>query len=198
LRILPCLRPMSAPLPPHFRDSPYRDQPLKPGEIRLLKIEWHAPLRTLHLTTRTCTLEDSSAEISNEPFDVVSYVWGTGRASMGVICNGARLRVSLSTYEMLAHLHLHRPSTDRLIWIDAISINQQDAEEKATQIPLMRRIYRRAVQVVIWLGPSISQTQAFMTQFGRVARLAKNWKKTNFSDDERWRGKEWPPQYDSF
>jgi hypothetical protein len=123
-------RPMAASLPPHFLDSPYRDQPLKPGEFRLLKIEWHAPLRTLRLTTRPCTLEHSSADLSNgPPFDAVSYVWGTGRASMEVICNGARLRVS-STYEMLVHLHLHRPNPDRLLWIDAISINQEDAERR--------------------------------------------------------------------
>jgi hypothetical protein len=199
LRASLLFRPMAASLPPHFLDSPYRDQPLKPGEIRLLKIEWHAPLRTLCLTTRPCALEYSSADIPNGPlFDTVSYVWGTGRASMEVTCNGARLRVSSSTYEMLVHLHLHRPNPERLLWIDAISINQGDAEEKATQIPLMRRIYGRAVQVVVWLGPSIPGTDAFMTQFERVSHLAKNWTPTKWTNDVRWRGKEWPLQYNSF
>jgi hypothetical protein len=184
LRASQLFRPMAASSPPNFLDSPYRDQPLKPGEIRLLKIEWHAPLRTLCLTTRPCTLEYSLAYISDgPPFDAVSYVWGTGQASMEVICNGARLRVSSSTYEMLVHLHLHRPNPERLLWIAAICISQEDREEKATQIPLMRLINKRAVQVVVWLGPSIPETDAFMTQFGRVSRLAKNWKKTNWSDD---------------
>jgi hypothetical protein len=54
------------------------------------------------------------------------------------------------------------------------------------------------VQVVVWLGPSIPETDAFMTQFGRVSRLAKNWKKTNWSDDVCWRGTEWPAQYEIF
>ncbi len=38
------------------------------------------------------------------------------------------------------------------IWIDAISINQKDKAEKASQVPLMRLIYQKAATVHIWLG----------------------------------------------
>jgi hypothetical protein len=39
-----------------------------------------------------------------------------------------------------------------LIWIDALCIDQQNLEEKSTQIPLMARIYDSAFKVVAYLG----------------------------------------------
>lgn len=38
------------------------------------------------------------------------------------------------------------------IWIDAICINQEDAQEKAKQVTVMDRIYSRATYVLVWLG----------------------------------------------
>ncbi len=39
-----------------------------------------------------------------------------------------------------------------LLWIDAISINQNDVPERNSQVELMGDIYTSAVQVIIWLG----------------------------------------------
>lgn len=41
---------------------------------------------------------------------------------------------------------------DRPIWIDALCINQNDPDEKTTQIPLMGRIYSQAKHTVAYLG----------------------------------------------
>jgi hypothetical protein len=50
------------------------------------------------------------------------------------------------------------------IWVDAICINQQDHKEKASQIPLMGRIYSAARLVVAYLGPGDEQiTRAIKT-----------------------------------
>jgi hypothetical protein len=40
----------------------------------------------------------------------------------------------------------------RVVWIDALCINQKDDLEKAQQVQLMRQIYSLAQNVVIWLG----------------------------------------------
>ncbi|GAB1192773.1 hypothetical protein APSETT444_001969 [Aspergillus pseudonomiae] len=45
-----------------------------------------------------------------------------------------------------------RLSAQRPMWIDAISINQEDLAERNTQVALMSNIYRNAISVVVWLG----------------------------------------------
>jgi hypothetical protein len=40
----------------------------------------------------------------------------------------------------------------RLLWIDAICINQADLDERIAQIKIMRQIYQHAHSVLIWLG----------------------------------------------
>ena len=47
--------------------------------------------------------------------------------------------------------------TESLIWIDALCINQDDLQERATQVKLMGRIYGRAEFVNIWLGEEGTQ-----------------------------------------
>lgn len=46
-------------------------------------------------------------------------------------------------------LHLFK---DVVIWVDAVSINQNDADEKHRQITLMGQIYVSANDVFVWLG----------------------------------------------
>lgn len=43
--------------------------------------------------------------------------------------------------------------SDRMFWIDALCINQQDIEERIQQIQIMGKIHSSADQVLIWLGP---------------------------------------------
>lgn len=47
---------------------------------------------------------------------------------------------------------LRRDSGVRVLWIDAICINQEDNDEKGVQVPLMRQIYQQASQVCVYLG----------------------------------------------
>jgi hypothetical protein len=39
-----------------------------------------------------------------------------------------------------------------VLWIDAICINQEDLDERSSQVPLMRYIYPQASQVIVWVG----------------------------------------------
>jgi hypothetical protein len=45
-----------------------------------------------------------------------------------------------------------KPHNARVIWIDAICMNQKDSVEKNMQLPRMREIYGKATNVSIWLG----------------------------------------------
>ena len=186
--------------------SPYHDQPLGPGEIRLLTIEtrtdttnepslrhvfpWMSSVVTLRLVTRRHKLEDKPE------FNALSYVWGTAPASIEVPCNESQLRVTPSAYEMLEQL---QPQNIRPFWIDAICIDQQNAEEKATQIPLMRHIYAHAAYVVIWMAALNPSIRVFMLGFPRVLNLANNrTPKTAEWNNPGWRGQNWPRDDDKF
>lgn len=41
---------------------------------------------------------------------------------------------------------------ERIIWIDAVCINQNDDREKEQQIQFMAKIYALANRVIVWLG----------------------------------------------
>ena len=43
-----------------------------------------------------------------------------------------------------------RPNT--FLWVDAICINQNDLEERSSQVALMGTIYSRAMDTIVWLG----------------------------------------------
>jgi hypothetical protein len=49
-------------------------------------------------------------------------------------------------------LSLRDPGLPRILWIDAVCINQGDNEEKLHQIQTMARIYSVASRVLVWLG----------------------------------------------
>jgi hypothetical protein len=47
---------------------------------------------------------------------------------------------------------MRNESLFRFLWIDAICINQGDIQERLDQVSIMRSIYERARQTLIWLG----------------------------------------------
>ncbi|KAF1965077.1 hypothetical protein BU23DRAFT_369707, partial [Bimuria novae-zelandiae CBS 107.79] len=71
-------------------------------------------------------------------------------------------------------LHKFRlPDAPRLLWADAICINQRDNAEKSFHITLVAHIYRMATTVLIWLGNS-SVAQTAMVDIDKVARLIRS------------------------
>lgn len=90
-------------------------------------------------------------------YEALSYTWvNSGKiwipnSPTPIVCDNALLDIPKSLETALCHLR--NPQESRIIWADAISINQQDDDEKTHQVHLMRDIYRRAGRVIIWLGP---------------------------------------------
>jgi hypothetical protein len=67
-----------------------------------------------------------------------------------ILCEGKELSVTTSLWTALRRLRL--PQERRILWTDAICINQRDVQERADQVQLMRQIYEGAARVIIWLG----------------------------------------------
>ena len=58
--------------------------------------------------------------------------------------------VTTNLYNVLQYLR--KPEHERIMWIDAVCINQENDRERAEQVGIMKGIYTRAWHVVIWLG----------------------------------------------
>lgn len=85
-------------------------------------------------------------------YTALSYAWGPPVFEGSIWCEGQALPITRSLD--IALRHLRQPDCSVFLWIDQICINQEDREEKSKQIPLMSKIYERALSTVIWLGPS--------------------------------------------
>ncbi|PMD32089.1 hypothetical protein L207DRAFT_640401 [Hyaloscypha variabilis F] len=66
------------------------------------------------------------------------------------------MEIGSSLAAALRHLrHKRNPVT---VWTDALCINQENAEEKDIQVPLMMRIYSNDTRVHAWLGPRYNES----------------------------------------
>jgi hypothetical protein len=65
--------------------------------------------------------------------------------------DGQKRKKRVSKTLGLAMKYLRREK-DRILWIDAICINQSDMEERSSQVSMMSLIYSHAQQVCVWLG----------------------------------------------
>lgn len=125
-----------------------------PFEIRLLQILTDAS------DTIVCRL--STVQLDSAPeYQCLSYVWGEQEwHPIKVMVNDEpelktlHVTKNLAGFLQLASAHpddAHVPK-ESYLWIDAISINQQNEVEKGSQVREMGSIYSRASRVVAWLG----------------------------------------------
>lgn len=86
------------------------------------------------------------------PYEVLSYTWGGAELSATVQLNGCDLGVTENLY--LALRCLRSSQLDRILWVDAVYIDQGNDKERGHQVKQMGSIYSRADRVIFWLGPS--------------------------------------------
>jgi hypothetical protein len=124
----------------------YQYEPLRKGEIRLLALE---PAASVLDSAVTCSLKHVSIEDDIE-YGSLSYVWGDPGNVTPVACDGGEINVTVNLHSALRHLRYTEQV--RILWVDAICINQSDLEERSQQVLLMASIYRQARGVLVWLG----------------------------------------------
>jgi hypothetical protein len=103
-------------------------------------------------------------------FDALSYEWAAQPGSTSISCNSQNKFVTNNLYAALQSLRL--PNKQRILWVDALCINQDDDEEKSQQVGMMRDIYSSATTVFIWLG---KETQLVRKAFEVMESLALLW-----------------------
>lgn len=93
----------------------------------------------------------AAAAFADRPrYEALSYTWGRPDVLKGIELNGVRVDIRENLWDALVNLRDARE--DRVLWIDAICINQADVEERNRQVELMAYIFGRAKKVIVWLG----------------------------------------------
>ncbi|KAI1658835.1 HET-domain-containing protein [Daldinia decipiens] len=97
-----------------------------------------------------CSLFEINLDHEKSEYDALSYTWGIPSFTEELIVDQYYLMITPNLLYALQRFRM--PTVARMIWIDAICINQEDNDEKSRQIPFMRQIYRSASSVFVWLG----------------------------------------------
>src|SRR5436309_654904 len=105
--------------------SPY-DEPLSNGSVRLLRLLPHQDENSrIECQLITFSLFDRG---SSHPYEALSYMWGSedNKQPIYIRCNqgNQELRVTANLYAALRHLR--HCFVERILWVDAICINQAD------------------------------------------------------------------------
>lgn len=80
----------------------------------------------------------------------LSYMWGQAQHPASITVNSKPATIRRTLHDAL--MSLRSPDQPLVLWIDAVSINQDDVEERNQQVKQMFRIYERAEKVFVWLG----------------------------------------------
>jgi hypothetical protein len=123
---------------------PFKYKPLeKEREIRLLEISMgeirNIKAKMVHVDV------DNPGEYS-----AISYTWGDNTKSHGIVIDEDWMATTSSVYDVIFK---QAPiNGTRRLWIDFVCINQDDNQEKARQVRLMREVYSSANKVIACLG----------------------------------------------
>lgn len=164
----------------------YRYQRLNPEkrEIRTLElvagpeespIQGKLTIRSLD-EIRPDTFRDRRPE-TNFVWFAVSYVWGSRPRDCEIQIDGSLLRVTETLVKVLEYLR--GISNAKTFWIDQICINQDDIEERGTQVSLMHEIYTKAFGTIAWLGLGSSSLKDSLCVIDAIAKSVAKWKGEN-------------------
>jgi hypothetical protein len=119
-------------------------------------------------------------------YEALSYTWGLPDVRENIVVNGRRLSVTVNLY--LALQQLRQRDEDRILWIDAVCIDQKNLKERSHQVQQMGEIYKQADRVVFWLGSGTDETNVFMRSMELLQRESirqgcRSWTR----EDDRWK-----------
>jgi hypothetical protein len=151
--------------------SQYCYSPLSPGadNIRLLRLMPSANGSTDGSDVQCDLFEYSLQDLGKRthPYEALSYTWGGEEKPYSITIGEQNLNVTSNLYRAL--LHLRHRSLDRIIWVDAICIDQKTKEEQGQQVQLMAMIYSKAHRVLVWLGETTTDVEGALEDIQRAA-----------------------------
>ncbi|KAF9884824.1 hypothetical protein FE257_001240 [Aspergillus nanangensis] len=105
----------------------------------------------------------------------MSYAWGDPEGPKRTIfLNGHPIEVGINLVDALRRFRKMQFFQDGgKIWIDALSINQNDPLEKGKQVQLMGRIYQEAGNIIVWLGEEDEESNFAITILENLSKMQR-------------------------
>ncbi|EHK48138.1 hypothetical protein TRIATDRAFT_24482, partial [Trichoderma atroviride IMI 206040] len=160
----------------------YRYKPLDHDRptIRLLRIHQGSG------DELTCNLFEALLHHDLIQYEALSYTWGASATPKNVTVDEQKLAITANLHLVL--ISLRRPDTDRILWIDAICIDQSNKRERSHQVAQMSDIYKQADCVLFFLGHTTYSTDVFMDYMSLFQQERSNYAYQSWArDDERWK-----------
>lgn len=165
----------------------YTYRPLRPEQnsTRLLQI---AP--GVKGSEITCLVVDHTIQQGrlSSPYEALSYAWGDPTARRRIrlrdVEAGESEQRACSFLDITTNLYaalerLRDTAFPRLLWVDAVCIDQENVLERAVQVRSMATIYIHASRVLVWLGEEAENSTLALASIERVAQDCRRSMGTN-------------------
>ena len=139
-------------------------------EIRLLTLHEGDFKADIQISINTVSLFPDSPPT----YEALSYVWGSQENPIDIHIGFQTLALTRNLAEALPYLRYR--DKPRVLWIDAICVNQQDLKERSRQVRRMADLYRLADRVVVWLGPEKADSKLGVKILGELSsKIIVDW-----------------------
>lgn len=129
-------------------DSSYEEDHDLAQSIRGLKNNDSAIIDIDSIGDIHCTF--SVVSLDDDPdYEALSYVWGDQNDLVTIYVHGHPIAITWNLYGALLNM---RQTQERILWADALCVNQKDLAERASQVLEMGSIFGQASTVVVYLG----------------------------------------------
>ena len=139
----------------------------KRKEFRLLEVYAGEPKDRVKCRLSVAKL----AWFSHLRYESISYSWGNPKVLSEIEIDGIRTKMPASSVAAVRRMRL--PNRERVLWIDAICINQADLDERSQQVAFMKDIYSNSRGNLIYLGEEEATTEAAVRSVEAVLREAR-------------------------
>jgi hypothetical protein len=147
-------------------------------EIRLLHVfpkpnHREDTINTVNDNTIYCSF--SIVSLDNPPeFEALSYAWGDPKQVVSIWLEGHKIQVTMNLHCALDNLRFTEEEGLRVLWADALCINQGDQHERQSQVEQMQHIYSKALKVIAFLGEAWEGSEVVMKYHKYLAKIGSN------------------------
>jgi hypothetical protein len=139
---------------PTFKHTPL----IEPStSIRLLKLRRNDPIpkqldtQQQQETAITLTLEVFLLQ-EMPTYRALSYMWGPSAPLVSVGINECTFEIRENLSQFLSMYSRRQECEDIYLWVDQLCIDQANDRERSSQVGIMARIYKSAIEVLVWVG----------------------------------------------